>query len=77
MYIGCLTNLNGPEVMSVELLSNDGKILNLNFISAMAQNPNKINIISPVRSNLLEGIKSPVIARYIMEAICNTTRQIE
>lgn len=60
VYIGFLMNLNGPDVTNDELLINAGNILNLNFISAIAQRPNSKNIIKKIRSKLLEGIISPV-----------------
>lgn len=77
VYIGCLTSLYGPDEMSDELLSKDGNILNLNFISAIAHRPKITKSISKIKRNGDEGIISPVIARYIIEATCITTRQTE
>lgn len=77
VYIGCLTSLYGPDEMSEELLSKEGNILNLNFISAIAHKPKSIKIISAVRRIAFEGIMGPVIAIYIIEATCITTRQTE
>lgn len=67
----------GPDEVRVELSSNEGNMLNLNFISAIAQMPKSTNIISAVRRITSVGIIAPVIARYIMEAICIRTRQTE
>ena len=77
VYIGCLTSLYGPDEMSDELLSKDGNILNLNFISAIAHRPKSTKIISAVRRIAFEGIMGPVIARYIIEATCIETRHTE
>lgn len=59
-YIGFLINLYGPEVTSDELGNNAGKILNLNFISTIAQRPINKNKIKSIRSSLLDGIILPV-----------------
>ena len=77
VYIGCLIKLYGPDVVSIELFSRDGNILNLNFISVIAHRPKSTKSISKINRNADEGIISPVIARKIMEATCNTTRETE
>lgn len=59
-YIGFLINLNGPEVTKEESLNNAGKILNLNFISAIAHRPINKNKIKSIRSILFDGIIEPV-----------------
>lgn len=69
VYIGCLTILNGPEAISVEFFSNEGKILNLNFISTIAHIPNNMKKISAVSKYMFEGINSPDKDRYIMPVI--------
>jgi len=77
VYIGCLTSLYGPDAVSLEFFSNEGNILNLNFISAIAHRPNITKSISKIKRNGDAGIISPVIARYMIEATCITTRQTE
>ena len=63
--------------MSEELLSKDGNILNLNFISAIAHRPKSTKSNSKIKRNADEGIILPVIARYMIEATCIVTRQTE
>jgi len=60
VYIGFLMNLYGPEVINDELFNKAGKILNLNFISAIAQRPTNKNRIKRIRSKLPDGIIAPV-----------------